>query len=464
MAKTDCGTFENDLSALIDQELDPARRESVEAHLAACSACRELVDDLRSQRAQFAGLPRIRAPESLAMFIHHRAERRALFGEAEAVPRGRFWLWFARVSASAAIILAGAFVSWRLFVATHAPVAESQTSVEAGRDYENPRLARRTGDMAARGVEVPSAVERTPTDSVPDDPALSAASVGGEVAPPVVVGRSASTPEEMLTEDTIAITCAPATLEQYALLLSAFRQHAMTVLVEQMTRAVLSRNRPPMPEPAMLDARLAEIDESDGQVRGARLTLRVNAAVVPTYLATFEQIAPQCVRVNVPWSRREQIARVLFAQEPLEDRAPVRSPSPDVFAQTLESWLSREFRALRDEALRATSRSPAATPAPRSAGMNTDKDSKLPGSASAGIAVEKPDDAAGARRSVDTSRNAAPELRVPDTLVRMPNVVYRHGASLVQSLFGGLLDVESGRTPPDTILLEIEILPPSSAR
>lgn len=444
MAKTDCETFENDLSALIDQELDSARRESIESHLAACSACRVLLDELRSQRAQLAAMPRIRAPESLAMFIRHRAERRALFGEAEAVPRGRFWLWFSRISASAALIMAGAFISWRLFIATHAPVSDS--TVPGATSYENPRVARRPENPPAKLSDSPAvAARRSPEFATtarvePDEPVPEKA----DVAPAVAAGDPQ---EEIPSEDTIAISCAPVTSEQYALLLSVLRQHATAVLMERAMLAALSRNRAAMPEPMMFDARRAETDQVGGQARSTRITLRVNAAVVPTYLALFEQIAPQCVRVNVPWSRREQIARVLFAQEPPEIHTSVRiPPSREVFAQTLESWLSREFRALRDEAFRSATRPAASAAANRGATM-MDQENERP--------------AAVAGR--DVSGASPPELRVPETLTRLPGAVYRRGTALVQSLLGGLLGPESKPTPPDTILLDIEILMPSGA-
>ena len=58
---------DEDLSALLDGELEAARRERVESHLETCAACRAAIDELRAVRAALAALPRAQTPRSFAL-------------------------------------------------------------------------------------------------------------------------------------------------------------------------------------------------------------------------------------------------------------------------------------------------------------------------------------------------------------------------------------------------------------
>ena len=59
--------FRNDLSAYIDGELPPGRSEALEAHVAACDACRTELDGLRATVAAIESLPEVAPRRSFAL-------------------------------------------------------------------------------------------------------------------------------------------------------------------------------------------------------------------------------------------------------------------------------------------------------------------------------------------------------------------------------------------------------------
>ena len=59
--------FRKDLSAYLDGELSPRRAVTLESHVAACAACRSLLEDLRLASAALAELPQVDAPRSFAL-------------------------------------------------------------------------------------------------------------------------------------------------------------------------------------------------------------------------------------------------------------------------------------------------------------------------------------------------------------------------------------------------------------
>lgn len=455
MIRSDCGQIESELSALIDGELSAPRREAAQAHVFQCEACRALLHTLQCNRDDLLRLPRVNAPESLAMFIKQRAERRAQFGDAEAVPRGRFWLWFARVSASAALVFSGAFVSWRLFLATRTPDANPPTAVTA--PFENQRIARRAPSPS-------SPIDYAPTIRAEPDTAVanrarsrSASAADREAGVPAVVADPGVV--EIIAEDTIAVICAPATCEQYAHVVGALRQYVAAVLMERSMRAAVAPQVVGK-ERDIFDARRVEFEEALHAEKGMRITLRIAAAQAPAMLAMFEQVAPKCVRVNVPWSRRDQIAQVLFSQEPPPE-APENARGPkDVFAQSLESWLSQELGNLRREANRIASSRPSRFPADGElTGHDPSGETRSNTTGDAGIRASGPE-------SMHEPRPAAvasplnPEFPLPESFVRIPKMVYTQGGALVQSLFGALIEVPAPATKIDAIILEIELLAP----
>lgn len=61
----DCAVARAELGALLDEELNPAARESVERHLAGCVACRAELSLLRAMSQAVGALPRPAPPDSL---------------------------------------------------------------------------------------------------------------------------------------------------------------------------------------------------------------------------------------------------------------------------------------------------------------------------------------------------------------------------------------------------------------
>jgi hypothetical protein len=82
MANTE--NIEAKLCAYVDGELDDAGRAEIEAHLASNAQHRQLLEELRGQRALLAGLPRSAAPEDIAETITSRLERSVLLDNIDA--------------------------------------------------------------------------------------------------------------------------------------------------------------------------------------------------------------------------------------------------------------------------------------------------------------------------------------------------------------------------------------------
>jgi anti-sigma factor RsiW len=104
----DCDQPRGLLQAYADGELDLVRQLEVEAHLAGCPACRQVVDNLRACRiAVSEGLPRYTMPSHLAEKI------RASLPATPSVRRSRivrFWPQAGWVSALAAMLVLGFFI------------------------------------------------------------------------------------------------------------------------------------------------------------------------------------------------------------------------------------------------------------------------------------------------------------------------------------------------------------------
>src|SRR5262245_58613662 len=67
-----CDQMEEMIGAYLDQELDPASRREVAAHLASCPACIAVAADVQGIGRQVAALGRERAPTRLAADIRDR--------------------------------------------------------------------------------------------------------------------------------------------------------------------------------------------------------------------------------------------------------------------------------------------------------------------------------------------------------------------------------------------------------
>jgi anti-sigma factor RsiW len=107
----DCTDIKAMLSALVDDEVDPAQRYLAERHLAGCKACRELVSDAeRNDALVAAAVAREDLPGTLPAGFEATVISRAAESDRPAARRWTAWLgWFA---AAAAVGLAA--VAWWL--------------------------------------------------------------------------------------------------------------------------------------------------------------------------------------------------------------------------------------------------------------------------------------------------------------------------------------------------------------
>jgi hypothetical protein len=71
----DCDVIQPELSAYLDGELAPHRRERVEAHLASCPQCQEALAELKTLAAGVAALPKLEAPPRLLDEVRRKIAR-----------------------------------------------------------------------------------------------------------------------------------------------------------------------------------------------------------------------------------------------------------------------------------------------------------------------------------------------------------------------------------------------------
>ena len=180
-----------DISAYIDDELEPVRKEALERHLESCTSCREELESLRGVVSLLNRVPEAPVPRSFTL--------------AEAPARGP--QWFIRYSAPlrysgavAALLLiavvAGDLVAGRTPMATTEPTAtelfEAQSTTETGAKEAAPV---RAPAPAAEGVAPPVA---TPTPQ----PMMLMGADATERAP-AEPSVSAPAPEETTTLDAL---------------------------------------------------------------------------------------------------------------------------------------------------------------------------------------------------------------------------------------------------------------------
>jgi hypothetical protein len=93
----DCAAAREAIHDLLDAEIVDARRtERLQAHLAACEACRELGSDLRSIQGTLRALPSLRLPDAVLEGVWKEAD------SARRPGAGSRWTWLA---AAAAVVL-----------------------------------------------------------------------------------------------------------------------------------------------------------------------------------------------------------------------------------------------------------------------------------------------------------------------------------------------------------------------
>jgi anti-sigma factor RsiW len=173
---TECLTFAEDLSALIDAELDAPREAEVRAHVATCASCAEFLEDLCNADLALAGL----STPAPAADLHARFEARRTAAAVDArspqtvrraPPRARrrgLALGIASGLAAAAAVLLALLLG-------------------VPRDVSEPGM--------------PIARETTPDPEVPSQPGVPEADVIAEVPEPALVEPAVpQTPERIAAE------------------------------------------------------------------------------------------------------------------------------------------------------------------------------------------------------------------------------------------------------------------------
>jgi hypothetical protein len=155
------------ISALVDGELSPAERASVEAHVASCAACRELLEDIRrlALATPEAGIPEV--PDGLAARIAARRDA------AHTVrPRGRFVVPFAVAATLASVALVSTIHFRQARLASDLPPPGAPPSA----------LPSPTSGPAAAPAR--AAPEAPPTKAAPETPPVELRRPAFGVAPP----------------------------------------------------------------------------------------------------------------------------------------------------------------------------------------------------------------------------------------------------------------------------------------
>ncbi|HEY6989688.1 MAG TPA: zf-HC2 domain-containing protein [Bryobacteraceae bacterium] len=68
-----CAEFESTLADYVDGTLDAGGRARLEAHMASCSGCREMFEDVRAATAFLARVPEVEPPDALITRIAYQA-------------------------------------------------------------------------------------------------------------------------------------------------------------------------------------------------------------------------------------------------------------------------------------------------------------------------------------------------------------------------------------------------------
>jgi anti-sigma factor RsiW len=124
----------DDLTALLDGALPPARRDEVERHLAGCPACRAERDRLAAAVGALSALP---APPGPSPWFLTRLEAR--LADEPARPRGllaRLSAWRWRIAVPATALAAAAAVTVLAVRRQHAEEAALASSLELLENYE----------------------------------------------------------------------------------------------------------------------------------------------------------------------------------------------------------------------------------------------------------------------------------------------------------------------------------------
>lgn len=132
MAVDPCEQWEEQLSALLDGELDEAERRALEEHLSGCAACREYLADLTAIREAMEVVP---APEGFAQSVADRVAHTEQDAGRKVIP----WRRWGLLAACCALALLGLWRSRADAPSAPVPASARSAAVESGADLPEAR-------------------------------------------------------------------------------------------------------------------------------------------------------------------------------------------------------------------------------------------------------------------------------------------------------------------------------------
>jgi hypothetical protein len=197
-----CSRVENLFSACWEDELSVAEREALEAHFAACAACRSAYDDFVHSLEAVQALPRLEAQPGFveAVLARARAEERATAVRPARIRPARIWQgdwqwgWRPALAAAALAVVVGvgAYAIWSADqVPTGAPLAQSvtapvtpQAAVPSAATEPAPARVAVASQSQARRDAGKAHAPRSSSRALGAGTALAAGSLGEEAAVP----------------------------------------------------------------------------------------------------------------------------------------------------------------------------------------------------------------------------------------------------------------------------------------
>jgi len=185
MHAMDGAALDERLADYLEDDLDPAERREVEAHVASCVRCSALVRDLEDIRSSAAQLPELTPSGDLWSGIVRRIDAPVIPLAPRPAPnvaaRVRNFDRFKRAAIAAALVAVTAGVTYKWTVAhtggasdtaliSNRPAVTPTTSTPPGTDSARPALVAPTPDGAApAGAQAPNGLETNVANQLPSE-------------------------------------------------------------------------------------------------------------------------------------------------------------------------------------------------------------------------------------------------------------------------------------------------------